>query len=246
MPLYQPTLPLIGTGRTVTVSTPLLDLTQTWNAGAVTFTGLKLNVTDTASAAGSLLLDLQVSATSQFSVSKSGVVIVGSAGSIGWSDVPLRRDAANTLAQRNGTSAQVFRLYNTYTDASNGEWAQIAWSGNDLLFGTTQNGSGSAARQLFIQGNGQIRFFTGSSLTHRWSVNNAGNFTGAVDNTYDIGESGAVRPRNIYAGTAFILADGVTAPSATVGSAKLYVDTSDGDLKVIFGDGVIKTLATDT
>jgi hypothetical protein len=40
--------------------------------------------------------------------------------------------------------------------------------------------------------------------------------------------------------------DGMTAPSATSGRAKIYVDTADGDLKVIFGDGTIKTLATDT
>jgi phage-related tail fiber protein len=43
-----------------------------------------------------------------------------------------------------------------------------------------------------------------------------------------------------------ILTDGITAPSATVGKAKIYVDTSDGDLKVIFGDGTIKTIVVDT
>ncbi len=42
------------------------------------------------------------------------------------------------------------------------------------------------------------------------------------------------------------LADGVTAPSVVSGRAQLYVDASDGDLKVIFGDGTIKTLATDS
>jgi hypothetical protein len=42
------------------------------------------------------------------------------------------------------------------------------------------------------------------------------------------------------------LVDGITAPSATVGLAKIFVDTADGDLKVIFGDGTTKTLATDT
>lgn len=42
------------------------------------------------------------------------------------------------------------------------------------------------------------------------------------------------------------LIDGITAPSATSGQAKIYVDTADGDLKVIFGDGTIKTIATDT
>jgi hypothetical protein len=58
----------------------LYDMTDTWNAGATTFTAIKMDVTDTASAAGSLLLDLQVGGTSRFSVSKTGVIITGSLG----------------------------------------------------------------------------------------------------------------------------------------------------------------------
>lgn len=42
------------------------------------------------------------------------------------------------------------------------------------------------------------------------------------------------------------ITDGITAPSAGTGRARIYVDTSDGDLKVIFADGTIKTIATDT
>lgn len=52
----------------------LYDLTDTWNAGGTTFTAVKMNVTDTASAAGSLLMDLQVGGVSKFSVTKAGVV----------------------------------------------------------------------------------------------------------------------------------------------------------------------------
>ena len=40
--------------------------------------------------------------------------------------------------------------------------------------------------------------------------------------------------------------DGVTAPDTLTDYALIYVDTSDGDLKVKFGDGTVKTLATDT
>jgi len=41
-------------------------------------------------------------------------------------DLRLLRDAANQLAQRNGTNAQTFRVYKTFTDASNYERTEIA------------------------------------------------------------------------------------------------------------------------
>jgi hypothetical protein len=52
----------------------IYNLTDTWNAGGTTFTAIKMNVTDTASASGSLLVDLQVGAASKFNVSKTGLV----------------------------------------------------------------------------------------------------------------------------------------------------------------------------
>ena len=66
------------TGETVTTSQPVLNLTQTWNAGAVTFTGLRFNATDTASASLSLLMDLQVGGSSRFNVNKNGVATLAS------------------------------------------------------------------------------------------------------------------------------------------------------------------------
>ena len=44
---------------------------------------------------------------------------------------------------------------------------------------------------------------------------------------------------------AMMLVDGVTAPDTLSGYAKIYVDTSDGDLKVKFGNGTVTTIATD-
>jgi hypothetical protein len=52
----------------------IYDMAQTWNDGATTFAGIKLNVTDTASASGSLLLDLQLGGVSQCSVIKTGTL----------------------------------------------------------------------------------------------------------------------------------------------------------------------------
>lgn len=59
-------------------------------------------------------------------------------------DVFLRRDAANALALRNSTAAQVFRAYNTYTDASNYERGVFDWqtTANVLTIGVQVAGSG--------------------------------------------------------------------------------------------------------
>jgi hypothetical protein len=42
------------------------------------------------------------------------------------------------------------------------------------------------------------------------------------------------------------ITDGITAPSAITGYAALYVDSADGDLKIIFADGTVKTIVVDT
>lgn len=75
-------LPINDTGATETkkatpaaiVGKSIGALSATWNDVLTTFTAVKYNVTDTASAAGSLLADLQIGGSSRFSVSKAGNV----------------------------------------------------------------------------------------------------------------------------------------------------------------------------
>lgn len=43
----------------------------------------------------------------------------------------------------------------------------------------------------------------------------------------------------------FAVQDGITTPATLAGFAIIYVDTADGDLKVKFGDGTVKTIVTD-
>lgn len=62
------------TGGTITADSPILNITRTWNNAAVAFTALKLNVTDSASDAVSLLADLQVGGVSKFTIFKSGAI----------------------------------------------------------------------------------------------------------------------------------------------------------------------------
>lgn len=68
----------------LTASDPFIDHTATWNAGAVTFQNFVSNVTDTASAVGSTLMELQVGAAPIFSLRKDGFITVAAGGGFGW------------------------------------------------------------------------------------------------------------------------------------------------------------------
>lgn len=273
------------TRGTITALSPSLDISETWDNASATFTALRLNVTDTASNAASLLMDLRVGGASKFSVSKSGKVIftqdnslptlVSSAsntsgfGSISgdptiWGngtsiirfngnqvsvavpvslgattsapDVYLRRDAAGVLALSNTTNAQTFRITET-TDAGLTNYSRLSFqtqAGNHLIrteaggtgtlrtlqvgsgpsvgtnvagvstiiHGGQPTGSGAAGAILFQQGLPVGGSGSGvTALATTWQISTSGHLLAGVDNTYDIGASGANRPRNLYVGS---------------------------------------------
>jgi len=146
------------------------------------------------------------------------------------SDVIIYRDAANTLALRNGVNAQVFRVYNTYTDASNYERGYFGFSSNTLLVGFEAAGTGTTSREVTLQaaanrvnvsggsGNG-VRILTNGG-TSRWLFDVNGHMTAVTDNTYDIGASGATRPRTGYFGTS------VDTPATTGGNSKALTESA--------------------
>lgn len=53
-----------------------------------------------------------------------------------------------------------------------------------------------------------------SVLTDRWTINNAGHLLAVTDNVYDIGASGATRPRNLYVSTNIIAGGNLAAGAA--------------------------------
>jgi hypothetical protein len=68
--------PIVVTLGAVTVSSPFFSGTQTWNNGATTFAAFSCAVTDSASAAGSLLMDFQVGGSTKISIGKLGDISV--------------------------------------------------------------------------------------------------------------------------------------------------------------------------
>lgn len=154
--------------------------------------------------------------TERFRVLPTGGVTIGTAAA----NATLQGGAANRLDLRNSTSPQAFRVYNTYSDSSNGEWGAVEWSANTLLIGTGKNGTGSTRGIYFISGNTAV-----------WRIDPTGNLYAHVDNTYDIGQSGSLRPRNIYAASSVIAASSLqVAAGAWIGDTarSIWRSPSDG------------------
>lgn len=240
-------------------------------SGTASYTAFEINPTETATGSGTKLLQRwAVGGTQQAYMTNAGglvaSILVSTSGlsmgpTLGGADLTLTRDAADTLALRRSTNAQTFRVYNTYTDGSNYERGNVGWSGGVFYVGASAAGTGTQ-RATYVFGN-SVTIQSGTGPTSRWTVTASGHFIADLDNAYNIGADGANRPKNVYVGTSiilptsgaagtgilsglYVLADGITAPGAAAGQAKLYVDIADGDLKIIFGDGTIKTIVTDT
>lgn len=69
------------------------------------------------------------------------------------------------------------------------------------IFSYRDNGSTTRTAHLgfFIASSDNI-----SDASERWYMEESGHFLAATDNTYDIGASGATRPRSVYAGTSIV------------------------------------------
>lgn len=76
---------------------------------------------------------------------------IGASMSNGSNGVYLAKDINDTtLAQRNGLNPQTFRVYNTYTSATNGEYLQQQWASNEARIGTAVGSAGGTQRNLVL------------------------------------------------------------------------------------------------
>jgi hypothetical protein len=88
------TATLSAGGVPITTNSPVINATQSWNNVSTTFTGIALNIIDTASATNSKLIDMQVGGISKFSVDKAGNAIFNSISTV----VPIAFPALNGTA----------------------------------------------------------------------------------------------------------------------------------------------------
>ena len=195
------------------------------NSGEVT----SLNVTAATAGTDVISTDVTGDTNKRFVMNADGSMEWGPGNAA--ADLILSRGAAAVLAQRNGTTAQNFHVYNTYTDASNYERLRLGWNSNFMDLHAEAAGTG-AVRQLRI--NAAVIYFQGGGST-RWNVNSSGHFMGGIDNTYDIGASGATRPRTGYFGTSVDVVAGsvlLDTNGITMGDAKNIIANATTGTKI--------------
>jgi len=147
-------------------------------------------------------------------------------GSMGWPTIGILTPTGNIIEQRNATSAQTLRIYNTYTDGSNYERLSLWWQANvaDLRLEAAGTGVTSRNMQIGTMGSGSITFYNGA--TSRWQIGVGGNLLAAADGAYDIGAAGASRPRSLYvsalADTGGLRATGLNAGASGAGIELVY------------------------
>lgn len=187
----------------------------TANIAGITFDSVFGNITRNG--------DIVVNSGATFIIRTGGLdrVTVDSAGGIRLSP------GSGILEQRNGTTPQLFNLYNTYTDASNKEQGFIGWVTNVLTIGTGASGTG-VSRSIAISAGGtsSILFTIGGSV--RWRINPSGYFTPEADNVYDLGTS-LTRAQTGYFGTGGVSITDASAwftPGASGGA--LYLGNVNG------------------
>lgn len=162
-----------------------------------------------------------MSATGRFGFASAG-------GATNTGDVFIERDAANTLALRNQTNAQNFKMYETYTDSSNWGRGSIGFTGGDFIIQSEKLGTGSV-RQLHMKAL-LHRFYVGSGAsTVAWYINSDGSFT------YEGSANGSIKLKE------------QTAPSAPATNAvSIYaVDNGAGktQLMALFATGAAQQIA---
>lgn len=117
---------------------------------------------------GSARFGLGASGASVFQLRSDGFIAWSATTAIGGaSDTILARDAANTLALRNGVNAQAFRWYQSFTDSSNYTRGQVSAASDIVTLSGESAGTGAANIDVAItpKGTGRVRYGTHAAVT---------------------------------------------------------------------------------
>jgi hypothetical protein len=160
------TTPAAITGTTITANTKFLAADGTKAAPSQSFSNATGNGWYWRSGVGIALAGnssreiLQVQTGGNLVLAGNTISLSSTGGndlSLTSADVTLVAGAADVLEQRRSTNAQAFRVYNTFTDASNYERLALTWSSNVAVLETQAAGTGTARNLSILSGdNGNV------------------------------------------------------------------------------------------
>jgi hypothetical protein len=189
------------------------------------------------------ILGVNLGTTEYYRFNTSFGFVVSSALYYGWSnstgsnnavDLSLFRDAANTLAQRNGTNANTFRVYNTFTSATNFERGKSGWerSTEDAV---VTGSIAAAVLTVTAVTSGTLavgQFITGTNVLPGTRITALGTGTGGTG-TYTVSQAQTVASTTITGGApAFRVG---TEKGADGGTARDMELQTDGTTRLTFG-----------
>jgi hypothetical protein len=148
-----------------------------------------------------------------------GAIRVGNSGNV----IP-QGDIVSEHRVTLGTYSGTLRQFNVATD--NSRVAKI------------ERTDGAGVGIEFIGTGGTVSIFATPSGSE------AGHFSPAGIGNVSLGNTS--QPWQEFYGTSLVIEDGIAAPATISGFASIYVDSADGDLKIKFADGTVKTIVTDT
>jgi hypothetical protein len=235
---------------TVTASTPL-SITQTWNNALTTFSAWRVNVTDTASTASSLLADLQVGGTSRFSVNKNGDIAFSTGTTTGGllavdASGPIRLGPSlggNGVWLKDSSNAVLaaFGVNGTYVVRGDFSIGQVGWNGGtvDLTLARDaaytlglRNGTNAQATNIYST-------YTSSTVFERLKI------AATATRNRIISEStgGTVRPLEMSFHPS---ASDPTSSDISAGTFGVWKNTTNGSLKIWVNDsGTMKSVTLD-
>lgn len=218
------------------MSSPLHNLVDLWNIAGTAFTAIKMDVTDSASASASKLIDLQVGSTTKFSVTKVGQGYFAGNVGIGTTVPAYKLDVTNTAGKN------VFLT----TDASGAYVGTYGY--DDLCFQTNHT------NQMILSRDGSVGIGT-TSPTNKLGVSGAAAIGSSYAGTYTAPSNGLLVQGNVGIGVTnaaagfLYIAAGTTAKSQiNLASSTAPTSPNNGDiwfdgsaLKIRIG-GVTKTI----
>ena len=219
-----------------------LDVSGTFNVSGAATLGSTLSVT------GAVTLSSTLGVTGNFAVNTNKFNITASSGETSIAgDVSI---GATTILYSSGAS-----LFSSLTTTGAGTIGGTLSATGDFAINTNKfvviasNGNTTIAGTLTVDGSNGLSV-TGANGIHSTYSISAGTYLAATTHvsatTYVSAGSYVLATTYLRSLGHLALTDGIAAPSTEAGYALIYVDSGDGDLKVKFGDGTVKTIVTDT